>query len=73
MTKVDQYYSNHLAEMFSWDDKTSGTQVLMAQITEQGKYKDDAVKYFDYLMNRAQKTPKARVQLYRYWRKIFLV
>ena len=52
--------------MFSWDDKTSGTQVLMAQITEQGKYKDDAVKYFDYLMNRAQKTPKARVQLYRY-------
>ena len=35
----------------------------MAQITEQAKYKDDAVKYFDYLVDRAQKTPKGLLWL----------
>ena len=63
LQKANQYYSNHVAEMFSWDDKTPGSQVLLAQITGEGSYKDDAVKYYQWLQNTAQKTPKGLLWL----------
>ena len=63
LQKVNQYYSGHRADMFSWDDKTPGSQVLLAQITGDGTYKDDAVTYFDWLKNSAQKTPKGLLWL----------
>ena len=30
--EAQKYYSNHVGEMFSWDDKTAGNQVLLAQL-----------------------------------------
>ena len=32
LTEAQKYYSNHVGEMFSWDDKTAGAQVLLAQL-----------------------------------------
>ena len=33
--EAQKYYSNHVGEMFSWDDKTAGNQVLLAQLSFQ--------------------------------------
>jgi len=36
--EAQKYYSNHVGEMFSWDDKTAGNQVLLAQLGFQIEY-----------------------------------
>ncbi|CAF3760770.1 unnamed protein product [Rotaria sordida] len=48
---------------FSWDDKTAGVQVLMAKITQQAKYRQQAESFCNYIVRQAPKTPKGLVFL----------
>ena len=61
LTKATNYYANLSTESQStthsykwthnWDDATYGSYVLMAKITGQQQYKDDAERWLDYWSN----------------------
>ena len=53
---VDKSYGE-----FSWDDKTAGGNVLLAQLTGDPKYINRAVSFCNNLADFAQKTPKGMV------------
>ncbi|CAF4634798.1 unnamed protein product [Rotaria sp. Silwood2] len=48
---------------FAWDDKTAGVQVLMAKITQQANYRQQAELFCNYIVRQAPKTPKGLVFL----------
>ena len=56
--------------MFSWDDKTAGAQVLLAQLTGSGEYTSDVKNYFNYLKNKAKRTPKGRLEHFATFEKL---
>jgi hypothetical protein len=62
MNDVRTHYSDfHLSWMpwgFSWDDKTAGVQILMAQISDDPQYKVQAEKFCNFTMYDIPKSPK---------------
>ena len=44
----------------SWDEKTAGAQILLAQITGESKYIADAKGVCEYYMNGIPKSPGGR-------------
>ena len=64
---VDKHYAEfNLSRQpyeFSWDEKTAGAQVLMAKITQQQSYKQQAETFCNYVVNQAPRTPKGLVFL----------
>ena len=63
LAKATDYYSNHVGEMFSWDDKTAGAQVLLAQLTMSAEYTSDVKNYYNHLKTKAKRTPKGLIWL----------
>jgi len=66
-TDVEKYYmefdlSSRPTE-FSWDNKAAGVQVLMAKITQQANYRQQAETFCNYIVREAPKTPKGLVFL----------
>ena len=59
-SKADENYSGGVQNMFSWDNKQAGYQVLMAQILGEEPYVSDAKNYANHMANDATKTPKGR-------------
>ena len=49
--------------MFSWDDKTAGYQVLLAQLTSNNDYVSAVTNYYSWLTNSAPRTPKGLLWL----------
>lgn len=62
----DQLGLNWVATAFDWDCKVPGVQVLLYKLTQDNKYKENAEKFVDYLLNKAKRTPKGLVLL-REW------
>ena len=50
-------YANGVSKLFSWDDKWPGSQVLMAQLTNDSNYVNDVRNYFNMLKYETR-TPK---------------
>ncbi len=48
---------------FAWDNKAAGVQVLMAKITQQANYRQQAETFCNYIVREAPKTPKGLVFL----------
>jgi endoglucanase len=48
---------------FSWDDKTAGVQILLAEVTKEEQYKTMAKTFCDWIVHEAPKTPKGMVYL----------
>ncbi|CAF1081762.1 unnamed protein product [Rotaria sp. Silwood1] len=46
---------------FGWDDKIAGVQVLMAKITQQANYRQQAESFCNYIVRQVPKTPKGLV------------
>ena len=40
------------SNLFGWDDKWPGAQVLMAQLTQDGGYTRDVTNYFNHINNQ---------------------
>ena len=64
---VDRHYAEFDLKKqpyeFSWDDKTAGLQVLMAKVTNNQTYREQAEKFCNYVVRDAPKTPKGLVFL----------
>ncbi|XP_077969953.1 uncharacterized protein LOC144424482 [Styela clava] len=60
--KYNQYGGSHTPKMFSWDDKRAGSQVLIAQLTGDEKYREHIMSYQNFLTSY-KKTPKGMVWL----------
>lgn len=50
LTELEKRYSSHVPTEFSWDTKTPGTQILLAELTGNQKYRDDVVNFMDKVM-----------------------
>jgi hypothetical protein len=48
---------------FAWDNKAAGVQILMAKITGQANYRQQAETFCNYIVRQAPKTPKGLVFL----------
>lgn len=48
---------------YDWGTKYSGVNVLLFKLTKTAKYKNNAAKFTEYLLNEAPKTPKGLVFL----------
>lgn len=48
---------------FAWDDKTAGIQVLMAKITNENRYRQQAETFCNYIVRQAPRSPKGLVFL----------
>jgi hypothetical protein len=62
----NQYQLSGLHKAFSWDDKTPGAQILLAQLTGKNEYTTAAKAFCDYNMN-APKTPKGLTKVQDEW------
>jgi endoglucanase len=64
---VDRHYAefdlSRQPYEFSWDDKTAGLQVLMAKLTQNQTYRQQAEKFCNYVVRQAPRTPKGLVFL----------
>ncbi|CBY11538.1 unnamed protein product [Oikopleura dioica] len=63
LAKSNEFYSSGLGDMFSWDDKTAGTALLLAQLTSNSKFVNDFNQFANYIKNQAPRTPKGLVWL----------
>ena len=63
LAKANEFYTSGLGNMFSWDDKTAGTALLLAQLTSNSKFVNDFNVFANYIKNQATKTPKGLVWL----------
>ncbi|PSN31180.1 hypothetical protein C0J52_21511, partial [Blattella germanica] len=65
LNKAEQLYSQFGMESwngnFGWDQKISGAEVLLSQITKNSKYTNKVKGYCDWMVNSQQKTPKGLV------------
>nr|AXQ39838.1 beta-1,4-endoglucanase [Loboptera decipiens] len=65
LTKAEQLYTEFGLQYwngnFGWDQKISGAEVLLSQITKNSKYTNKVKGYCDWMMNSQQKTPKGLV------------
>ena len=46
---------------FGWDNKLAGVQVLMAKLTQQTNYRQQAESFCNYIVRQAPRTPKGLV------------
>merc|ERR1712136_394811 len=56
LNKLKLRYQSKVPDSFSWDDKTAGVQVLLAQETGLDQYKQDVARFMDKAMNQVDKT-----------------
>ena len=49
--------------MFSWDNKQSGYQVLLAKLFDDDQYKNSVQNYAEHMLNSETKTPKGLIWL----------
>nr|AAF80585.1 beta-1,4-endoglucanase 2 [Panesthia cribrata] len=67
LTKAQQYYDDFgIAEYnpwFSWDQKCTSSQLLLAQITQEQQYIDKITAYCDHMISGQQRTPKGLVYI----------
>ncbi|KDR10771.1 hypothetical protein L798_15338, partial [Zootermopsis nevadensis] len=67
LTKAEQLYNDfglgNWNGGFTWDQKISGVQVLLAKITGKQAYKDKVQGYCDYITTSQQNTPKGLVYI----------
>ncbi|XP_069681406.1 uncharacterized protein [Periplaneta americana] len=65
LTKAEQLYNEFGLQYwwggFGWDQKNSGVDVLLAELTGKQSYKDNVQGYCDYMLNVQQKTLKGLV------------
>nr|AMH40361.1 glycoside hydrolase family 9 [Aretaon asperrimus] len=62
MTVVDEIYPTiQYWDGFSWDDKKSGLDLLLATLTKESKYLDKLKSFCDYAFNTQKKTPKGLI------------
>ena len=54
---------NRRPDEFAWDNKAAGAQILMAKITGQTTYRQQAEAFCNYIVRQAPKTPKGLVFL----------
>ncbi|CAF4058933.1 unnamed protein product [Adineta steineri] len=63
--EVEKHYMefglNRQATGFDWDNKLAGVQVLMAKITQQTNYRQQAESFCNHIVRQAPKTPKGLV------------
>ena len=61
LTKAKQLTVNRDVSELSWDEKTAGAHILMAQLTGEQTYVDKAVSFCNKMVDSQQKTPKGLV------------
>lgn len=54
---------NRRPDEFAWDNKAAGVQILMAKITKQTVYRQQAEAFCNYIVRQAPRTPKGLVFL----------
>ncbi|XP_076049348.1 endoglucanase A-like [Oratosquilla oratoria] len=57
------HYEEGIPYEFSWDQKAPGVQVLLAQLTNETKYKKAITSFCDYIINDKPRTPKGLVYI----------
>ncbi len=54
----NQFDLSKRPEGFDWDNKAAVVQILMAKITQQNNYRQQAETFCNYIVRQAPKTPK---------------
>lgn len=66
-TDVEKHFNefdlSRRPDEFAWDNKAAGVQVLMAKITQQANYRQQAEAFCNYIVRQAPRTPKGLVFL----------
>ena len=64
LEKAENFYNQfgyqYKTSVFSWDEKTPGAQILLAQLTGDDKYLNDVQGLCQYYMNSVPKSPGGR-------------
>lgn len=61
LDKAESFFVDKDVTELSWDDKTIGATILLAQITGDSKYVKKAAKFCNHMVDSQQKTPKGMV------------
>ena len=59
--KANEFWQNKDVGELSWDEKTAGAAILLAQLTGDDKYVSKAVSFCNKMADTQQKTPKGMV------------
>jgi len=57
LNELKSRYQRRQALEFSWDDKTAGVQVILAELTGLEEHKQDVEAFMEHAMNTVKKTP----------------